>query len=76
MQERYVPLEKLLLAADSSLYKLTMLVAKRAFQLAEGAKPRVNTRTDKVLPIAIEEVSAGDIVLENIPEDKSKKAAK
>ncbi len=61
MNDKYIHLEKLLGAASGSIYKLTILVAKRALQLADGDKALVEKPTEKVLDTAIREIAAGKI---------------
>jgi len=52
-----IPNERLLDAAEGSIYKLAVLVAKRALQLAEDEKPLVdNCLLEKSLEIAIKEI--------------------
>ncbi len=55
----YVPLEDCLDKAKGSVYKLTLMVAKRAQELAEGAKPLVDTPEDKPIKTALREVREG-----------------
>ncbi|MCK9613982.1 MAG: DNA-directed RNA polymerase subunit omega [Candidatus Omnitrophica bacterium] len=61
MNERYIHLEKLIGAGLGSIYKLTILVAKRALQLADGDKALVEKPTEKVLDTALREIAAGKI---------------
>ena len=51
-----VPLEKLLKASQGSIYKLAVLVAKRAFQLADGDKALIDKPGDKPLENALKEI--------------------
>lgn len=44
-------------------YLLTMMVAKRAKQLQQGAKPLVESKQRKPLAIALEEIKAGKVFL-------------
>ena len=39
----YIPLEKILDKADDSMYRLVILAAKRALEVAEGMPPLVET---------------------------------
>ncbi len=55
--EDYIPLEKLLEAAGGSVYKLTILAAKRALQLADGEKPLVEKTDEKPLENALKEIA-------------------
>lgn len=61
MNDKYVHLEDLMAASNGSIYKLTILVAKRALQLAEGEKPLIDKPSEKVLDNAFREVVAGKI---------------
>lgn len=58
MKERvYIPNELLLEAAGGSIYKLAILVAKRALQLVDEDKPLIdNVFSEKVLEIALREI--------------------
>lgn len=56
----YVPLEKLM-RKDTSLYKLILMAAARANELAQGAQPLVQTSSKKVSSIALEEIGAGKV---------------
>ena len=56
-EKMYIPNEKLLDAAQGSVYKLTMLVAKRALQLVDEEKPLIDgVPYEKVLEIALREI--------------------
>ncbi|MCF7887467.1 MAG: DNA-directed RNA polymerase subunit omega [Candidatus Omnitrophica bacterium] len=46
----------LLGATGGSIYKLTILASKRAMMFAEGEKPLVERKTEKLLDIALEEI--------------------
>ena len=59
--EDYIPLEKLLEAAGGSVYKLTILAAKRALQLADGEKPLVEKTDEKLLDNALREIAGRKI---------------
>ncbi|MEI8349387.1 MAG: DNA-directed RNA polymerase subunit omega [Candidatus Omnitrophota bacterium] len=61
MNETYIPLEKLIKVTDGSIYKLTLLVAKRALQLADGDKPMIEKPGEKVLDNALREIAEGRI---------------
>lgn len=61
MNEKYIHLERLIGAGAGSIYNLTILVAKRALQLADGDKALVENPTEKVLDTAIREIAAGKI---------------
>ncbi len=54
-----IPLEKLLAATGGSIYKVTILAAKRAIALADGEKPMIGKVSEKVLDSALQEIGAG-----------------
>ncbi len=56
MVNDYIPRERLLAATSGSIYKLTVLAAKRAMILAEGEKPLVEQNTEKLLDLALREI--------------------
>lgn len=56
-----IPLENLLAATKGSIYKATILAAKRAISLADGEKPLVGKASEKVLDSALREIEAGKI---------------
>jgi DNA-directed RNA polymerase omega subunit len=57
MKQTYVPLEELLDAAGGSIYKLTILAAKRALDLADGQKPLLDHPNEKLLDNALQEIA-------------------
>ena len=61
MKAVYVSLEELLDKAAGSLYALVVGVAKRAQEIASGAKPLVEGQVnkDKPVTVAIQEVQLG-----------------
>jgi len=61
MHEVNVPLEKLLEASDGSIYKITILAAKRAISLTDGEKPLIEKPGEKVLDNALREIRNGKI---------------
>ena len=61
MKQNNIPLENLLDASNDSIYKLTILVAKRAMVLTDGEKPLIEKPTEKVLDNALREIEAGKI---------------
>ncbi len=61
MEEKNTPLENLLDATSGSIYKLAILVAKRALALADGEKPLVEKPGEKALQNAIREVAEGRV---------------
>lgn len=56
-----VPIEELLKRCGS-VYRLTILAAQRAKELAGGAPPLVETSQRKVTSIAIEEILGGKVL--------------
>jgi DNA-directed RNA polymerase subunit omega len=69
-EQEHFPLEKLLGASGGSVYKLTILAAKRALQLVDGDKPLIDKPNEKVLDNALREISEGKI---KVREAKGKK---
>ena len=60
-----MPLEKCLDNSGGSIYKLTVMVAKRAQELAEGAKPLIETGAEsKPIRLAMREVLEGQLKVE------------
>ncbi|WP_331776070.1 DNA-directed RNA polymerase subunit omega [Sulfurospirillum sp. 1612] len=53
---------------DSDRYLLSIMVSKRAEQLANGAQPLVKASTDKekFTDIALKEIAEGQIILDSI----------
>jgi DNA-directed RNA polymerase subunit omega len=66
----YISLEKLVKKPDASIFKLTLIAAARANELAQGAQPLVKTSSKKVSTVALEEIAAGKVRYE---EAKGKK---
>jgi len=56
----YMPVEKIFKGSDS-IYKITILAARRAVELNNGAKKLIDTATSKFSTIALEEIAAGKI---------------
>ncbi len=56
----YMPVEKIFKGSDS-IYKITILAARRAVELNHGAKKLIETNTTRFSTIALEEVAAGKI---------------
>ncbi len=52
------PLEALLRKVDSK-YTLVVAAAKRARELMEGQAPQVNSKSNKMVTVALEEIDAG-----------------
>jgi DNA-directed RNA polymerase omega subunit len=61
MSEGYVPVEKLLSVSEGSIYKLVILIAKRALQIADGDKPMIEKPVEKALDNAIREAKENKI---------------
>lgn len=61
MDDVSIPLEKLLKASNGSIYKVTILAAKRAISLADGEKTLVEKPSEKVLDNALREIKNGKI---------------
>lgn len=70
----YIPLEKLVRKPDTSLYKLVLVAAARANELAQGAHPLVKCDSKKVSTITLEEIAADKVRYED-NKPKGKKAA-
>ena len=51
-------------------FDLTLLVAKRAAQLSEGSKPRVITKKDKPVVIALREIAHGETTEKIVQEEE------
>ena len=56
----YVPRESIFKDGDS-IYKVTLIAAKRAIELNNGAKKLIETVTKKFSTIALEEISQGKV---------------
>ena len=56
----YISREALLKKGDS-IYKLTLLAAKRAVELSNGVPKLIETKSDKFSTIALEEISRGKV---------------
>ena len=57
MSQDYIPLEQLLGASGGSVYKLAVLGARRALQLADGEKPLIEKPSEKALENALREIA-------------------
>ena len=64
-----VPIEGLLKQCPS-IYKLVVMAAKRAKELAEGAPKLVETEAKKVTTIALEEIREGKISYQATEDEK------
>jgi len=68
----YISLEKLMKKNPTSLYKVALMGAMRANELAQGVKPLVESESKKVTTIALEEIAAQKVNYENTkPKSKS-----
>ncbi|MBU0759865.1 MAG: DNA-directed RNA polymerase subunit omega [Candidatus Omnitrophica bacterium] len=56
----YMPREKVLKNGDS-IFKITLLAAKRAVELNDGAQKLVKTVSTKFSSIALEEIAQGKV---------------
>ena len=61
MKRAYIPLEELLPSSKKSVFKLTMLAAKRARNISEGSKMLTPRISEKDLDNAVNEISAGKV---------------
>lgn len=67
----YVPLEKLLDKTNNSVYKLAILAAKRALEIAEGQPKLVDANSSaKPSTIALHEIAEGKIQYKKIKSEK------
>lgn len=60
----YIPSFEEIKDIDDSRYKLSLMVAQRARQLAEGAESYVDTEDKNYVTIALEEIVKGYIVID------------
>lgn len=56
----YIPREKIL-KNEESIYKITLLAAKRAVELNNGSQKLVETNSTKFSTIALEEIAQGKV---------------
>ncbi len=56
----YVPRESIFKNGDS-IFKVTLIAARRAIELNNGAKKLIETATKKFSTIALEEISQGKV---------------
>ncbi len=60
----YVPLEKLIDKSNGSMYKLCVLVARRALELAEGAPKLIEAPPEtKMTTLAMMEIADGKVAM-------------
>ena len=67
----YIPLEKLA-RKDTSLFKLILVAAARANELAQGAQPSIRTSSKKISTIALEEIAAGKVRYKDVKKGTKK----
>ena len=60
-KDGYVPVENLLAASQGSIYRLAVLAARRAMQLADGEKPLIEKPGERLLDNSLREISEGRI---------------
>ena len=72
-EESFFSREKLVKASGGSIYKLTILAAKRAIQIADGEKPLIDKAGEKALDSALKEIAGEKIKVKNSKENKSNK---
>lgn len=70
----YVPLERLVKDNQQSIFKIVLIAAARANELAQGAQPLVKSDSKKVSVIALEEIADGKIRYQET-KGKGKKAS-
>lgn len=63
----YVALEKMLDKAEDSVYKLVILAAKRALEIAEG-QPRLVDMSGSIKPstVALYEIASGKVLAKKV----------
>ena len=67
----YQPLEKLLPRAKYSIYKLIIMAARRATELADGAPKLVDfPSSSKTTTIALDEIAEGKVELKEVADDR------
>jgi len=65
----YPPLEDLLPRSNYSIYKLVRMASNRATELADGkSKLIAEPSMDKATTVALEEIQAGKVVLDEVAE--------
>ena len=73
----YQPNEKLLPRANNSIYKLVLMAAKRATELADGAPKFIDfPSSGKATTIALEEIAAGKVELKEVADKRSQATEK
>ena len=73
----YQPLEKLLPRANSSIYKLIIMAARRATELADGAPKLIDfPSSQKTTTIALDEIMEGKVELKEVAEQRVEEEGK
>ncbi len=73
----YQPIERLLPRSGHSIYKLVLMAAKRATELADGMPPLIDfPSSQKTTTIALDEIQAGKVELKEIAEERKAKEEK
>ena len=65
MAQANIPLESLLTTTNGSIYKVTILAAKRAICLSDGEKSLLEKPGEKALDNALREIGEGKIKIKN-----------
>ncbi|MDD5584066.1 MAG: DNA-directed RNA polymerase subunit omega [Candidatus Omnitrophica bacterium] len=61
MNNKYVSVDRILGASNGSIFKITILAAKRALQLADGAKSLIEKPGEKLLDNSLREIVEGKL---------------
>lgn len=75
----YQPLGMLLPRAGGSIYKLVLLAAKRATEIADGQPPLIDLfigHNKKATTIALDELAAGKVELKSVAEARKAEETK
>ena len=64
----FQPLEKLLPRSNFSIYKLVLIAAQRATEIADGQKPLIDFPSQKATTTALDEIVAGKVILDGAQE--------
>jgi DNA-directed RNA polymerase subunit K/omega len=68
MNDKYISVDKVIRASNGSIFKITILAAKRALQLADGAKCLVEKPGEKLIDNALREIFEGQIRVKDTEE--------
>ncbi|MBU2101778.1 MAG: DNA-directed RNA polymerase subunit omega [Candidatus Omnitrophota bacterium] len=66
MNDKYISVDKVVGASNGSIFKITILAAKRALQLADGVKCLVEKPGEKLIDNALREIVEGKIKVKDI----------